>query len=118
MLLLDLRTPNGSSVNVIRRLRAQVPDTEIVVMTTEQSPVFARQVLDAGATGYVHADDAPRELPDAIRRASHRQEYISPRVVAALEGLRRAVDRDSLTPPRDRCLTFDRARFHQLGDLR
>jgi two-component system response regulator NreC len=98
VLLLDLRTPNGSSVNVIRRLRAQVPDTEIVVMTTEQSPVFARQVLDAGATGYVHADDAHSELPDAIHRASHRQQYISPRVLAALDGLRRAVDRDSLSP--------------------
>lgn len=98
VLLLDLRTPNGSSLNVIRRLRAQVPDTEIVVMTTEQSPVFARQALDAGATGYVHADNAPSELPDAIRRASHRQKYISPRVVAALDGLRRAVDRDSLSP--------------------
>ena len=98
VLLLDLRTPNGSSVNVIRRLRAQVPDTVIVVMTTEQSPVFARQALDAGATGYVHADDAPSELPDAIRRASYREEYISPRVVAALDGLRRAVERDSLSP--------------------
>ena len=98
VLLLDLRTPNGSSVTVIRRLRAQMPDTEIVVMTTEQSPVFARQALDAGATGYVHADDAHSELPDAIRRASHRQEYISPRVAAALDGLRRGVDRDTLSP--------------------
>ena len=98
VLLLDLRTPNGSSVSVIRRLRAQVPETQIVVMTTEQSPVFARQALAAGATGYVHADDAHSELPGAIRRASHREEYISPRVVAALDGLRRTVDRDSLSP--------------------
>src|ERR1019366_10580280 len=39
VLVLDLELPNGSSIETIRRLREQVPDTEIVVMTMEISPV-------------------------------------------------------------------------------
>src|SRR5437764_5441510 len=35
VLVLDLRLPNGSSIEAIRSLRSQVPDTEIVVLTME-----------------------------------------------------------------------------------
>ena len=38
VLVLDLRMPSGSSADAIRRLRSEVPDTEIVVLTMEESP--------------------------------------------------------------------------------
>jgi DNA-binding NarL/FixJ family response regulator len=98
VLLLDLRMPNGSSTELIRRLRSQVPQTRIVVMAPEESPVFARHALDAGAIAYVLTAAADSELPIAIRRASYGEEYVSPRVAAALDGLQRAVDGDGLSP--------------------
>ena len=64
VLVLDLRMPNGSSIETIRRLRTQVPDTEIVVLTMENSAVFAQQAIDAGAIGFVLKDRADGELPD------------------------------------------------------
>lgn len=97
VLVLDLRMPNGSSIDAIRRLREQVPDTEIVVLTMEQSPAFARQALDAGAIGFVLKDKADDELPEAVRRAARGEEYISGRVAAGLEALRKLVDADILT---------------------
>lgn len=98
VLVLDLELPNGSSVGTIRQLRAQVPDTEIVVMTMETSAVFARQAIDAGAIGFVLKDRADGELPAAIRRAALGEEYISPQVEAGLEALRRSVRGDGLSP--------------------
>jgi two-component system, NarL family, response regulator NreC len=97
VLLLDLQMPGGSSIDVIRRVRAEVPETEIVVLTMEESPGFARQALDAGAVGYVLKDNANDELSEAIRRAARGEMYVSRRVAAGLEALRRAVDVDHLS---------------------
>jgi len=98
VLLLDLLMPNGSSIDAIRRLRAEVPETQIVVATTEESPLFARQALDAGAIGYVLKDNADTELQTAVLCAARGEEYVSPRVAARLDGLRRAAQDDGLSP--------------------
>jgi two-component system, NarL family, response regulator NreC len=98
VLLLDLRSPSGSSIELIRRLRAQVPDTEIVVVTMEDSPAFARAAIDLGAIGYVLKDNADSELPLAVRCAARGERFVSPRVAARLDALSRAVDGDGLSP--------------------
>lgn len=98
VLVLDLHMPNGSSIGAIRRLRAEVPDTEIVVLTMEESPAFAQQALDAGALGFVIKDKADDELPAAVRRAARGEEYVSARVAAGLQALRELVDDEILSP--------------------
>jgi two-component system, NarL family, response regulator NreC len=98
VLVLDLQMPNGSSVETIRRIRQQVPETEIVVLTMEANPVFAQRALDAGAVGFVLKHRADAELPEAVRLAARGQEYISPHVLGGLEGLRRSITGDGLSP--------------------
>ncbi len=98
VLVADLRLPTGSSIDAIRKLRAQAPDTEVVVLTLDESPLFAQQAMDAGAIGYVLKDRADGELLSAIRCAANGEEYVSARVAPGLDALRKAVDRDSLTP--------------------
>jgi two-component system response regulator NreC len=78
VLALDLGMPNGSSIDAIRRLRQEVPGMEIVVLTMEESPVFARQALDAGAIGFVLKEMADEDLPEAVRRAARGLHYVSP----------------------------------------
>ena len=98
VLVLDLRLPNGSSIETIRRLRTEAPNTAIVVLTMEESPAFARQALDSGAVGFVCKDRADDELPVAVRRAACGEEFISARVAAGLEALRKALSGDGLSP--------------------
>ena len=98
VLVADLRLPTGSSIDAIRKLRAQAPDTEVVVLTMDESPLFAQHAMDAGAIGYVLKDRADSELLTAIRCAANGEEYVSARVATGLDALRKAVDRDSLTP--------------------
>jgi two-component system, NarL family, response regulator NreC len=97
VLVLDLHMRGGPGIETIRRLRAQAPETEIVVVTMEPSPVFAQQALDAGAAAFVLKDRADTELPEAIRAAASGLEYVSPHVAAGLDSLRRAVGGDGLT---------------------
>ena len=98
VLVVDLQLPNGSTIDTIRRLRGQRPDTEIVVLTMEDSPAFAQQAIQAGAVGFVLKDRSDVELPEAVRRAARGDEFVSPRVAAGLEALRRAVSKDGLSP--------------------
>jgi two-component system, NarL family, response regulator NreC len=97
VLVLDLHMQGAPGIETIRRLRAQAPKTEIVVVTMEPSPVFAQQVLDAGAAAFVLKDRADTELPEAVRAAANGLEYVSPHVAARLDALRRAVGGDGLT---------------------
>jgi two-component system response regulator NreC len=98
VLVLDLHIPNGSGIEMIRRLRAEVPESEIVVLTMEPSPLFAQQSIDAGAVGFVLKDKADTELPAAVRSAATRGEYVSPHVTNGLDALRRASRGDGLSP--------------------
>lgn len=98
VLVLDLRLPDGPSIKAIRSLRSRFPETEIVVLTMEESPAFAHQALAAGAIGFVLKDRADSELPEALRRAAAGEEFVSSRVAAGLEALRKAVDGDGLSP--------------------
>jgi two-component system response regulator NreC len=84
VLVLDLGMPGGSSIEVIRRLRAEVPSTQTVVLTMQDNPAFARQALDSGALGFVRKDFADTELPEAVRNAADGREYLSPQVAVQL----------------------------------
>jgi two-component system, NarL family, response regulator NreC len=97
VLVLDLRMPNGSSFEVIRRLRAQAPETEIVVVTMEDSPTFAQRAMELGAVGYVLKENADSELPVAIRCAARGEEYLSPRVATRLGAMPQADAGDPLS---------------------
>ena len=78
VLVLDLGMRNGSSVEAIRHLRRDTPGPEIVVLTMQESPEFARQAIAAGAVGFVLKERADSELPEAIRSAARGEEYVSP----------------------------------------
>jgi DNA-binding NarL/FixJ family response regulator len=90
VLVLDLSLPEGSSIEAIRRLRERVPSVQIVVLTMEDSSVFAQQALDAGAIGFVRKDLADAELPEAVRNAARGEPYCSRRLAAQLASLGRS----------------------------
>ena len=98
VLVLDLSMPGGSSIEAIGQLRERAPATQIVVMTMEESPVFAQRALAAGALGYVSKELADRELPLAVRAASRGEQYVSPPLAARLDALDRSLTEHKLTP--------------------
>lgn len=80
VLVVDLRMPDGSSLERIRALRERLPGTEIVAITMHTNQLFAEQALRGGALGLVLKDIADAELCDAVRRAARGVRYRSPRV--------------------------------------
>ena len=78
VLVLDLNMPGGSSLEAIPLIREESPDTQIVVLTMQQEPAFAREALGAGALGYVLKEAADEELVEAVRRAAAGESYLNP----------------------------------------
>lgn len=82
VLILDLNMPGGSSLDAIPVLRAESPETQIVVLTMQDEPAYARQALRAGVLGYVLKEAADAELVQAVRRAAVGESYLNPRLGA------------------------------------
>ncbi|HMD56774.1 MAG TPA: response regulator transcription factor [Solirubrobacteraceae bacterium] len=84
VLVLDLNMPGGSSLEAIPLIRAESADTQIVVLTMQQEPAFAREALGAGALGYVLKEAADEELVEAVRNAAAGERYLNPRLGARI----------------------------------
>jgi two-component system, NarL family, response regulator NreC len=100
VLILDLNMPGESSLAAIPRLREVAPDTEIVVLTMQSDPAFAREALRAGALGYVLKEAADGELVQAVRSAAEGRTYLNPELGARLaaEPLSSGGPPDDLSP--------------------
>lgn len=82
VLILDLNLGNESALTSIPALRAESPDTQIVVLTMQDEPADAREALIAGALGYVLKEAADAELVEAVRAAYAGESYLNPRLGA------------------------------------
>jgi two-component system response regulator NreC len=95
VLVLDLNMPGGSSLRSIPAIREESPQTQIVVLTMQQEPAFAREALGAGALGYVLKEAADDELVEAVRRAAAGESYLHPKLGA------RIASEPAIGPPDD-----------------
>jgi two-component system response regulator NreC len=82
VLVLDLNMPGESSIDAIPSLRSEFPDSQIVVLTMQNEPAYARRALGAGVLGYVLKESADAELVEAIRAAVAGERYLNPRLGA------------------------------------
>jgi DNA-binding NarL/FixJ family response regulator len=69
VLLLDIRMPGRSGLDVLPEIRRSAPGTRVVMLTMEAEPFVARRALAEGAAAYVLKDTAATDLVPAIRGA-------------------------------------------------
>lgn len=98
VLVLDLAMPGASSIEAIGQLRERAPQTQIVVLTGEESPVFAQRAFAAGALGFVAKETSDDDLAKAVRAAARGEEFISPQMSGRLDALHRVLTDNALTP--------------------
>ncbi len=66
IIILDLRLPDGSGLDLLEKLMTVDPDRRVIVFTMYEDPVFASRALEAGARGYITKNDDPEVLLQAI----------------------------------------------------
>lgn len=90
VLVLDLRMPRLSGLEVIRRLRAEFPQVRVLVLTAYDDDPYVFAALRAGAHGYLLKTAAPDELIHGVRTVHARRTVLDPEVAGrVVEGLGR-----------------------------
>jgi len=84
VVVLDLNMPGRPSLDVVPEMKERSPGTEIVVLTMQDDPAFARQAMQEGVLGYVLKDAADSELVTAVRMASAGRTYLQPALGARI----------------------------------
>jgi two-component system response regulator NreC len=82
--VMDLGLPGTSGIEATRQVAAVSPQTAILVLTVHDDVAYLRKAFEAGAHGYLVKDAADVELVLAIRKVATGQEYVHPRLGAAL----------------------------------
>ena len=107
IVVLDLSMPELNGLEATRQILKAEPKIRILMLTQHDTDQVVREVLDAGARGYLLKTDASRELVTAVDALRNNKTYFTPRVAAmVLEGYLRGdatpgaslVKRDRLTP--------------------
>lgn len=84
VVLMDLMMPVLDGIGAITQLRSQLPDTEIIALTSVLSDDAVIGAVKAGAIGYLLKEAEPEELRQAIKAAAAGQVHLTPKAAARL----------------------------------
>ena len=84
VVLLDLRLPKLSGIEVMRQVRARAPRVRFLVLTTYDTDEYIGPALAAGAQGYLLKDALPDELARGVRAVMRGGAALEPEVAARL----------------------------------
>ncbi len=80
LILMDLAMPLLNGLEATRQIRKNNPHAKILILTMHENEEYIRQVLAAGAMGYILKDAAARELLGAIRSIHKGEVVLSPAI--------------------------------------
>ena len=84
VVLMDLQMPVLDGVEATRRIRAEVPGTDVLVLTSFSDGERIIEALDAGAVGYLLKDAEPEVVLEGIRAVQRGDSPLHPRAAREL----------------------------------
>ena len=95
VVLMDVRMPSMDGVEATRQLKSLHPGIGVVALTGSEDQRQVRDMLVAGATGYVLKDSGGDEILNAVMQAATGRGVISPGVTpTVIEELTEALERE------------------------
>jgi len=82
--VLDYAMPLINGIEATRRIRASLPNTEVLIYTVHDDEILICSLLRAGARGYVLKTDAGSEVLAAIDSLAHRKPFFTSKVCDTL----------------------------------
>jgi DNA-binding NarL/FixJ family response regulator len=80
IILLDIGMPNLNGLEAARQILAISPDAAILILTMHDSDHVVREVLRAGARGFLLKSDAGRDLVAAVEALQRQRTFFTTRV--------------------------------------
>jgi len=97
--LLDLGLPDGSGIDLAKRLRAVHPDVAIVIFSGDDSDLALLAAVEAGSCGYVLKTEPVEAVATAVERAAAGETLFSAETLAHLFRLRQHRSADARERP-------------------
>jgi DNA-binding NarL/FixJ family response regulator len=99
VVILDIAMPSLNGLEATRQILKFRPQTKVLVLTMHESDTVIREVLDAGARGYILKTDAGRDLVSAVDSLRRNKTFFTSRVSQMiLDGFLKGNTRQQDTP--------------------
>jgi len=84
VIVMDVGMPELNGIEATRRLADSLPRTRVLALSMHKDSVYVREILRAGARGYLLKDAFDRDLLLAVRAVARGEAYLSPAVSEAV----------------------------------
>lgn len=84
IVVMDVAMPEVNGIEATKRMVEANPRIRVLVLSMHKEPVYVREILRAGARGYILKDAIDTELLSAVRSVARGDGYVSPAVSGAL----------------------------------
>jgi two-component system, NarL family, response regulator NreC len=80
VVVMDVAMPELNGIEATRRLGESTPHTRVLALSMHKDSVYVREILRAGARGYLLKDAFDRDLVAAVRAVARGEAYLSPAI--------------------------------------
>lgn len=87
VIILDARLPGLSGVDILRRINKQLKGLRVLVFSGHENPVLIREMLEAGAHGFVEKTAGLMEFRKGLETVANGGTYFGPAVAALLRSV-------------------------------
>ena len=84
IVVIDISMPDLNGLEAARRIRKALPKTQIIILTLHFSDQLVKDIVEAGARGYVMKNDADRDLVIAVEALANRRTFFTARAADML----------------------------------
>ena len=77
IVVMDITMPNLDGIWATKKILAASPDTRVVALSVHSGKRFVREMLQAGAAGYILKETVPEEMIQGIRTVLSGDVYLS-----------------------------------------
>jgi two-component system, NarL family, nitrate/nitrite response regulator NarL len=92
LILLDINMPNMDGLEAAKALRKSFPKIKILVLSMYNKPIFIKNLIEEGVSGYILKHTGKEELLEAIHKIMNGQDYFSAEVTNVIMTSFRAKD--------------------------
>jgi two-component system, NarL family, response regulator NreC len=112
IVIMDVTMPELNGIEATRRITSAAPRARVLALSMHKDAVYVREILRAGARGYLLKDSADADLIAAVRAVAKGEGYLSPAISdAVLTDYRRHV-----TDPLDLLTTREREVLQMIAE--
>jgi DNA-binding NarL/FixJ family response regulator len=99
VVLLDVHMPDGSGIQAATAIKKDRPQTQVVILTSDEEESVLRSAVKAGVTGYLSKHESATQVVQAVRSAARGEALIAPYMLARLlRGLQKKDEPGPATP--------------------